>query len=114
MDETWIDKLRLHVEKRRLTVLRLVGNEWKRLCESRLGVTQFTITRAHDLTETLKTPTLCLIFGKDETRASAYLGIFTGNRLFRRSTRLSSSAERLRSRRARNRPWRHLSKARDF
>jgi hypothetical protein len=77
MDETWIERLQLHVEKRRLAVLRFVGSEWERLSGSRLGVTEFTITRPHDLAANLKTPTLCLIFGQDETRALAYLGVVT-------------------------------------
>ncbi len=63
-DRTWLDALRQHVHTKPCVILRLDESDSGQLHTSRRGLNEFTLARAHDLCADIKTPTICLIFGK--------------------------------------------------
>lgn len=75
MKKDWLENLKAIVRKRPLIIFQFDGEEWCRLRESRRGVSEFTIARAHDLLEKVKTPTACFIFGQDDGEERAYFGL---------------------------------------
>ena len=75
MTEDWLDTLKGIVQKSRLVVFQFDGGEWSRLRESRRGANEFTIARPHDLLKDIGRPTACLVFGKDDSESSAYIGL---------------------------------------
>jgi hypothetical protein len=66
-----IEALIQHVESAPCVVLRLTDDESQQLTESRLGFSEFTLAKPHNLVADVKTPTLCLVFGKDLPTYSA-------------------------------------------
>ena len=77
MSEDWLGILERTVRKRHLAIFRFHGEEWYRLRESRRGLAEFTIARAHDLLDKLRAPTACLILGKDEVDAQILFGLLS-------------------------------------
>lgn len=77
MGTNWVSNLKEIVRKRPLVVFQFDGKEWFHLQESRCGASKFTIARAHDLLEKIKTPTACLILGRGDREESAYFGLVT-------------------------------------
>jgi len=75
MEKDWLENLKAIVSKRPLVVFQFDDEEWWHLRESRRGVSEFTIARAHDLLEKVKTPTACLILGQDDGEESVYFGL---------------------------------------
>lgn len=62
----WLTTLKSYLEKKPMVVLRFADEEWQLLQESRRGVNQFTITRAHQLFDDIKVPTAAIIIGRDD------------------------------------------------
>lgn len=60
-----IDALIRHVASAPCVVLRLTDNESQQLTDSRLGFNEFTLAKPHNLFAHVRTPTVCLVFGKD-------------------------------------------------
>jgi hypothetical protein len=65
MDTPWLHPLKGLAEKKRLVIVRFDEAEWRSLNDSRRGVHEFTVARAHGLFEGLGTPAPCLIVGRD-------------------------------------------------
>lgn len=84
-DDTWIHELRTHVAHRPIVILRLEEREVHALKETRDGMRQFSLARAHDETRGIATPCICLFFaekprpfgGQLDPRA-AYVAVFKG------------------------------------
>lgn len=83
-NRTWLDALRLHVQKKPCMILRLNEDDSYRLHISRRGLNEFTLARAHELCTDIKPPTICLIFGKlsewadtDKIGHFAYIGLIS-------------------------------------
>lgn len=81
-DRTWLDVLRQHVQTKPCVILRLDESDSGLLHASRRGLNEFTLARAHDLCADIKTPTICLIFGKlsewatpEKIEHFAYIGL---------------------------------------
>ena len=76
MSDDWVRQFKQIVEKKPLVVMQFSGEEWERLRHSRRGVNEFTLARSHDVVGDLKTPTACLIFGKNaySDEGEAYIG----------------------------------------
>jgi len=81
-DRTWLDALRQHVQTKPCVILRLDENDSGQLHASRRGLNEFTLARAHELCADIKTPTICLIFGKlsewatpEKIEHFAYIGL---------------------------------------
>ena len=79
---TWLDALRQHVQARPCVILRLDEGDSGQLFGSRRGLNEFTLARAHGLCADIKTPTICLVFGKlsqskdpAEVEHIAYIGL---------------------------------------
>jgi hypothetical protein len=75
MSGSWVSSIQKHVEKHPCLLLRFQGEEWERLSESKGGARAFTVARQHEQFEHLRVPTLCLIFGKNDNGATAYMGL---------------------------------------
>ena len=63
-DETWAQELRAHVAHRPIVILRLKDRELQGLKETRDGMRQFSLTRAHDEARGIPTPCICLFFAE--------------------------------------------------
>ena len=81
-DQTWLDALRQHVQTKPCVILRLDESDSSLLHASRRGLNEFTLARAHELCADIKTPTICLIFGKlsewatpEKIEHFAYIGL---------------------------------------
>lgn len=81
-DQTWLDALRQHVHTKPCVILRLDESDSGQLHASRRGLNEFTLARAHELCADIKTPTICLIFGKlsewatpEKIEHFAYIGL---------------------------------------
>lgn len=81
-DRTWLDALRQHVQTKPCVILRLDESDSGQLHASRRGLNEFTLARAHELCADIKTPTICLIFGKlsewatpEKIEHFAYIGL---------------------------------------
>lgn len=82
-DDTWIRELKAHVAHRPIVILNLKERELHGLKETRDGVRQFSLTRAHDDARGISTPCICLFFaqksrpfGAQADTAAAYVAIF--------------------------------------
>jgi hypothetical protein len=65
MQTSWLHSLKRLAEEKRLAIIRFDEAEWHSLKESRLGVHEFTVARAHGLFEGLGTPAPCIIVGTE-------------------------------------------------
>lgn len=81
-DQTWLDGLRQHVQAKPCVIVRLDESDSGQLNASRRGLNEFTLGRAHELCADIKTPTICLIFGKlsewaapEKIEHFAYIGL---------------------------------------
>lgn len=72
----WLTALKQFVERKPVIILRFEDWEWESLCESRRGITEFTIARPHSLFEGVRTPTPCLIRGGRDG-GSLYFGLIS-------------------------------------
>ena len=75
MDQSWLNTLKAFVQQRPLVIFQFEEHEWCRLQESRRGVNEFTCAKYHELVTTIRTPSTCLLFGRDESESEAYFGI---------------------------------------
>lgn len=82
-DDNWAKELRAHVTHRPIVILKLEDRELQGLKETRDGVRQFSLTRAHEAARGLPTPCICLFFaeksrpfGNQEDQPAAYVAIF--------------------------------------
>ena len=75
MSEDWLRTLEVAIEKNRLVVFQFEGEEWWRLRNSRMGMSEFTIARAHDAVKNAQAPTACMLFGKDDLESEARFGL---------------------------------------
>jgi hypothetical protein len=60
---TWLKALKALVEKKPLVIIRFDRKEWSALLDSRNGVNEFTLARAHALFEDVRTPSACIVVG---------------------------------------------------
>lgn len=82
-EDTWIRELKAHVAQRPIVILNLEERELHGLKETRDGMRQFSLTRAHDDARGISTPCICLFFaeksrpfgGKSDPPA-AYVALF--------------------------------------
>lgn len=65
MQLPWLQPLRRLAEDKRLVIIRFEEAEWQSLNESRRGVHEFTVARAHGLFQGIGTPAPCLLVGTD-------------------------------------------------
>jgi hypothetical protein len=65
MQIPWLHPLKRLAEEKQLIVIRFDEAEWQSLNDSRRGIHEFTVARAHGLFEGLGTPAPCLIVGTD-------------------------------------------------
>ena len=79
---TWLDALLQHVQAKPCVILRLDEGDSSQLFASRRGLNEFTLARTHGLFADIKTPTICLVFGKllewaypNEAEHIAYIGL---------------------------------------
>ena len=82
-DDTWAQELRAHVAHRPIVILKLEDRELQGLKETREGMRQFSLARAHDEASSIATPCICLFFaeksrpfGNQVHRPAAYAAIF--------------------------------------
>lgn len=82
-DDTWVQELRTHVAHRPIVILRLEERELQGLKETRDGMRQFSLARAHDEASGIATPCICLFFaekprpfGGQVGPAAAYVAVF--------------------------------------
>lgn len=73
----WLNELKKLTEQKPIAILRIEGDEWTNLRQSRYGVNEFTIVRPHALFEAIRAPALCLIQGKDSDSECLYLGLIS-------------------------------------
>jgi len=83
---SWLQSLKRLVEEKPLVLIRFGEAEWRSLHDSRRGVHEFTVARAHSLLEGVRTPAPCLIVGPDihdeffgdrVTKGSLHFGLVT-------------------------------------
>lgn len=65
MQAPWLESLKRLVEKKPLVLIRFEEAEWHSLYDSRRGIHEFTVARAHGLLEGVQVPAPCLIVGTD-------------------------------------------------
>jgi hypothetical protein len=65
MQLPWLQSLKRLAEEKRLVIIRFDEAEWQSLNDSRRGVHEFTVARAHSLFEGIGTPAPCLIVGTE-------------------------------------------------
>lgn len=82
-DDTWIRDLKVQVAHHPIVILTLKERELQGLKETRDGMRQFSLTRAHDDARGISTPCICLFFaekprpfGGQPDSAAAYAAIF--------------------------------------
>lgn len=82
-DDTWTRELKMHVAQRPIVILKLQDRELQGLKETKEGVWQFSLTRAHDEARGTPTPCICLFFaeksrpfGNQVDPPAAYAAIF--------------------------------------
>ncbi|SEF35202.1 hypothetical protein ABL840_19495 [Variovorax sp. NFACC27] len=82
-DDTWTRELKMHVAQRPIVILKLQDRELQGLKETKDGVRQFSLTRAHDEARGTPTPCICLFFaeksrpvGHQVDPPAAYAAIF--------------------------------------
>ncbi|MDH6165547.1 hypothetical protein M2282_000675 [Variovorax boronicumulans] len=63
-DDTWTRELKMHVAQRPIVILKLQDRELQGLKETKDGVRQFSLTRAHDEARGIPTPCICLFFAE--------------------------------------------------
>lgn len=73
----WLDTLKAHSEKHPIVVLRFSESEWEELVNSKRGVNEFTIARAHGAVEDVKVPSPCLMLGKIAGREQLCFGLLS-------------------------------------
>lgn len=62
----WKEELHTIAEQRGVSLIRFSQDEWSQLRQSRRGAQEFTIARAHDIFEGIKSRSLCIIVGAEE------------------------------------------------
>ena len=72
---SWISRLKAIVEKRPIVILRFAPDEWRSLEDSRYGVNEFTVARAHAVLNGVRSVTPCLMHGKSHHSDELYFGI---------------------------------------
>jgi hypothetical protein len=82
-DDTWLQELRAHVAHRPIVILKLEERELQGLKETRDGMRQFSLARAHDEARGIATPCICLFFaenprpfGGQADPPAAYVAVF--------------------------------------
>ena len=82
-DDTWTKELKAHVAHRPIVILNLEERELHGLKETRNGMRQFSLTRAHDDARGISTPCICLFFaekprpfGGQADSPAAYAAVF--------------------------------------
>ncbi len=70
MEQDWKRDLRRLAKTHRVLVLLFDDSEWDRLEQSRLGLMEFTVARARDVLEDIRTPAPCLVFRRGHGSAS--------------------------------------------
>ncbi len=75
MTDDQLDDLKYLVQKKPVVLSQFEGEKWSRLRESRRGANELTIARSHDLFETVRVPTACLVIGKDGGGSEIYSGL---------------------------------------
>jgi hypothetical protein len=65
MKLSWLQPLKKLAEDKRLIIIRFDEAEWQSLNDSRRGVHEFTVARAHGLFQGIGTPAPCLLVGTD-------------------------------------------------
>lgn len=75
----WLKKLRGIIQQKPLVVFQFTGDDWERLRDSRRGANEFTVARSHEMLGGVRTPTACLVFGRDKysQEAEGYFGLVT-------------------------------------
>ena len=71
----WLDTLKEYAEQHPIVVLRFTSDEWESLTNSRRGVGEFTIALPHALVSGVKTPSPCLILGKEGDVGQVHFGL---------------------------------------
>ena len=71
----WLDRLLKHVNRNRLAVLRFSEREWQEILGSRRGVSRFTVARPHPDRSGLRTPTACLVIGREMGGPALHFGM---------------------------------------
>ena len=61
----WLKPLTAHVESNHLAIFRFSDDEWRRLKDSRLGISKFTVARSHSVLNGFLVPTVGLLLGKE-------------------------------------------------
>ena len=75
MNEDWFNILEKTVQKRRVAIFQFGGGVWSRLQESHRGLNEFTIARPHEYLDKIKTPTACIVLGKDDFETEVRFGV---------------------------------------
>ncbi|MFC1935902.1 hypothetical protein ACFLX9_04015 [Chloroflexota bacterium] len=73
MTKPWLGRLKHVVERNPIAILKFSLDEWEQLRESRRGVSEFAIARAHALLENVRVPTPCLVQGSNDNENSSQL-----------------------------------------
>jgi hypothetical protein len=76
-DTPWLTTLGRLVEKNPIAVLRFDTDEWERLRESRRGIHEFTVARAHALLDGVRPPTPCLFEAAGVEDRHLYFGLIS-------------------------------------
>lgn len=64
-DDTWVQELKAHVAHHPIVILNLEERELQGLKETRDGMRQFSLARAHDDARGISTPCVCLFFAEE-------------------------------------------------
>ncbi|MFK5949713.1 MAG: hypothetical protein QM500_13200 [Methylococcales bacterium] len=77
-DLDWKEELHAIAEKRGVSLIRFSQNEWSQLRQSRQGGQEFTIARAHEVFDGIKSRSLCLVLGDEEhQRFQLFIGVLS-------------------------------------
>ena len=72
----WLKPLTEHVESNHLAIFRFSNDEWRRLKNSRLGISKFTGARSHSVLNGFSVPTVGLLLGKESGgEPETYIGL---------------------------------------
>ena len=73
-ESKWLESLVKHVGRNRLAVLRLSGDEWDQVTNSRYGISRFTVARQRSL-QGLRAPTACIVVGPRIEETAIHFGL---------------------------------------
>ena len=72
----WLKPLTEHVESNHLAIFRFSDDEWRRLKDSRLGISKFTVARSHTVLNGFSVPAVALLLGKEPgSNPETYFGL---------------------------------------